>query len=156
MNSETFFERFADLTDRQICTLRSSSRLDHWPTDQTFYLDLTKQLFPGPPEAEYLERRQRFVNLLREFLCRDGRTFDALMYIADRAVHDSSEYGSNGINALAGIWSYLICDGKTSMSNAALIEAFERLAETACLAHNATNCRNVVLDRQAESGGDSK
>ncbi|HEV3004890.1 MAG TPA: hypothetical protein VGX78_10535, partial [Pirellulales bacterium] len=49
------------------------------------------------------QRRQRFVQILREFVYHDGRTFEALLLVAERAAQFPDAYFSNGVNALAGI-----------------------------------------------------
>ncbi len=154
MNAAEFLTRFADVSDTQLHTLRRSSRLDEWPADQALYLGVTKELFPGPPED--WEGRQRFVQILCEFLYHDGRTFDALIYIVEQAFQAPQEYDSNGKNALAGIWCYLNCNGVTMISDATLVETFERFANIPALAHNAKNCRDLILQRRTDADDDNE
>jgi hypothetical protein len=86
------------------------------------------------------------VSTLRGLLSEDGRTFGALLRIAEWASrHPEESY--TGINPLAGISCYLwrcLPDGYAARD---LFERFERLMENGALAHNAQMCRNSIWKR---------
>jgi hypothetical protein len=50
MNASEFLARFADVPDNLIHELRRSARLDEWQSEPELYLNVAKQLFPGPAE----------------------------------------------------------------------------------------------------------
>jgi hypothetical protein len=106
------------------------------------YLDLTEQLFPGPPED--WERRQRLVAILREFLYHDGRSLLALLRVAEETVRSPEEYKTNGVNALAGISCYLSMNREVPLPEKDLITSFNRFLKVPCLEHNARLCRQAL------------
>lgn len=105
MDRTEFMSLFADLADSELHTLRESSRLNDLARDQSFYVDLRKQFFDGDPHN--IDERQRFVGILLAMIHTDGRTKNALLWIADQAYFNPELYGVNGLNSLAGIWSFL-------------------------------------------------
>lgn len=105
MDRTEFMSLFADLADSELHTLRESSRLNDLVRDQSFYVDLCKQFFDGDPHN--IDERQRFVGILIAMIHTDGRTKNALLWIADQAYSNPELYGVNGLNSLAGIWSFL-------------------------------------------------
>jgi hypothetical protein len=148
MTVDSFFDHFSDLADGELHKLRRTPRLDQFPPQPSFYVDLTNRLFPGYPHD--WERRQRFVSILREFLYHDGRTFDALLAVADEAVRSPDEYDSNGVNSLAGISCYLHMNRPVPFSDEELLARLARFSQTAALAHNARNCRDAILERRPD------
>jgi hypothetical protein len=62
MDRTEFLSRFADLANDQLHTLRRSARLDEWPKDQSFYVEISKLFFVGDPFD--IDERQRFVQIL--------------------------------------------------------------------------------------------
>ena len=91
MGAEEFLGEFADLGDYEIHVLRDQpSRLDSQPSHSSYYLSLVNELFPLPPTEEVhsrgipaLRHRHRLMCLLIEFLYHDGRSFDALLSVAE-------------------------------------------------------------------------
>jgi hypothetical protein len=126
----------------ELHTLRNSPRLAQWPQDLAFYVSLTKEMFPGAPDQ--WRDRQRFVSILCEMLYTDGRSLDALMYIAEMAAQDPN-YEGNGINALAGMYCRLLRHGPSG--HAHLLDTFQRLARTPALAVNAKQCAKLVSNQ---------
>ena len=151
MKIDSFMNTFADVADSELHTLRRTSRLDRWPQSPSFYFELTEQLFPGPPED--WQRRQRFVAILRELLYHDGRSFLALLRVAEETVRSPKEYTANGVNALAGISCYLGMNRKIPLPEKDLIAAFDRFLEVPCLEHNARLCRQALPSHGPGSPG---
>lgn len=146
MDRTEFLSRFADLTDNELHTLRRSGRLDTWPKDQSFYVELCKQFFLADSPA--IDDRQRFVQILREMLYTDGRTLNALLWIADQAYSNPERYGGNGLNSLAGIWCFLQRADLTEESKKNLRAWMNRFQEEKeYLAFNAEQCLRL-LDSQ--------
>ncbi|XZE18288.1 hypothetical protein SH449x_003576 [Pirellulaceae bacterium SH449] len=143
MDRNEFLSRFADLADDQLHTLRRSARLDEWPKDQSFYVEISKLFFVDDPFD--IDERQRFVQILREMIYTDGRTLAALLWIADRALSEPRLYGGNGLNSLAGIWCFLQWaelneDGKENLRG--WMTRF--LEEKEYLAYNAKQCLELL------------
>lgn len=148
MNASEFLARFADVPDDLLHKLRRSGRLDEWPPEPQLYLNVAERLIPGPTEE--WEMRQRLVSILREFLYHDGRSFDALMYIAAQAVQTPGEYDSNGVNVLAGIYCYLNRGGCVPWSDEQLTLTLQRYAHSTPLAHNARACLRIMVRRRPD------
>lgn len=151
-DAHDFLERFAHIPDHMELQLIGSDEFNDWPTNQTYYLNLASQLFPGP--IEDWELRQRLVSIFRAFLGHDGRTFDALMYIADVASQNPVEYNSNGTNALAGIYTYLRWNRDATIPCPTSLKAFDRFATVTEIAHNANNIRSLIAKRGWDSDDD--
>ncbi len=133
MKWQDFLEAFHDVSGEQIHTLRRSERLAQWPADQSFYLEIAKQMFPA--ERYEFNLRQRLVDIFRGMLYTDGRTLSALLHIAKIASDDPDCFGSTGVQALAGICCYFDVSGYDGHEE--LRPFFEQLAKTQVLSHNA-------------------
>ncbi|XZE21497.1 hypothetical protein SH449x_001400 [Pirellulaceae bacterium SH449] len=143
MDRNEFLSRFADLADDQLHSLRRSARLDDWPKEPSFYIELSKLFFTGDPHN--VDERQRFVSILREMVYTDGRTLAALLWIADRALLEPQLYGGNGLNSLAGIccfleWADLAEDEKQNLRRWMI----RFLEERKYLAFNAEQCLKLL------------
>ncbi len=147
MNRSEFLRLFADIPDDKIHTLRSSSRLSGWPEDQSFYVELSKEFFTSDEADGY--DLQRFAAILREMLYTDGRTMQAMLWIAEQAYQTPSRYGGHGLNALAGICNFLRrykLDDQARLKMRTWMERFQQ--EPRYLAHNAGHCIQL-LDNNA-------
>jgi hypothetical protein len=148
MDRNEFLSRFADLADDQLHTLRRSARLNDWPKDQSYYVELSKRFFDG--DSFDFDERQRFVCILREMIYTDGRTLAALLWIADKALSEPEFYGGNGLNSLAGIWCYLQWAELTDDGKENLRWWMNRFREEKeYLAFNAEQCL-MLLDSASE------
>jgi hypothetical protein len=147
MDRTEFMSLFADLADSELHTLRESSRLNDLARDQSLYVDLCKQFFDGDPHN--IDERQRFVGILIAMIHTDGRTKNALLWIADQAYLNPELYGGSGLNSLAAIWSFLqwaelTVDEKESIRG--WMTKFQQ--EKTYLANNADQCLRLLDSRR--------
>jgi hypothetical protein len=136
---------FSDYTDLQLYQLRDSGILDELPMNSEYYEQLVPEFFED--EGENWEERQRFVQILREMLYRDGRTLNALLSIAEIAAQFPDIYEPNGVNALAGIGCYLNCTQLEAEKVPPLIQILRKYASNSTtLATNARACLRALGD----------
>ncbi|HEX3725298.1 MAG TPA: hypothetical protein VHV08_03605 [Pirellulales bacterium] len=147
MTAHEFLDRFSQYADSDIHSLRRTPLLDQFPTDPRVYTQIATSFF-ADRNIDW-ERRSRLVSILCEFLYHDGRTFDALLCIVEKALGEP-DYVCNGINSLAGVWCYLNMDRPASMGDEELLANFRRYAENAELLHNAKNCCELILRRRPD------
>ena len=90
----------------------------------------------------------RLVDILRELLFADGRTLEALLWIA-RFAADHPEHEDEGINPLAAI--RFLCDGPLPRhTDEEMIAVFTPLMDVPALEHNARECRNAIFRRRRD------
>jgi hypothetical protein len=147
MTANELLDRLAEYPDDGLHVLRRTPVLDRFPADPATYLAIAQEAFTGADPD--LVHQERMVGILREFLFHDGRSFDALMYVAERAFGEP-EYVFSGINALAWIWCYLNMERPAPLSDEELVARFERWAGNVELRNNAANCRNLILRRRPD------
>jgi hypothetical protein len=140
-------ELFSRYSDEEICSLRRTPVLDQFSNESATYTQIAKSFFAG---CNYdWESRQRLVSILREFLYHDGRSFEALLWIVERAFAES-EYFDNGINSLASLWCYLNLDQPAPISDEELLGRFRKYAANSELRQNAENCCSLILRKRPD------
>jgi hypothetical protein len=146
MNANELLDRLAEYPDDRKHVLRKSPVLEGFPADPAIYLAIAREVY-ATADFDW-EIRQRVVGILREFLYRDGRSFEALMYVAERSYGVPDEF--QGINALAGISCYLRCGGEAPLTDEELVAKFNEWMQDDNLRNNAANCRNLILARRPD------
>jgi hypothetical protein len=153
MNATDLLDRLSQYADDELCSLRHSRILDKFPTDPLVYTKIAQDFFANCNDD--WQRRNRIVSIFREFLYHDGRSFEALLLIAARALSEPV-YGHDGINALAGIWCYLNLNQPAPVRDEELLARFRKYANNTELQINARNCCQLILRRRPDLADDSE
>jgi len=144
---------FEHVPRSQTHKIRTAKELDYWPNDQTFYLDIAREIFPEVLSEdlqtdEAFDVRQRATNLLGEFLIRDGRAFEAIIFIAKLASESNMFYNSNSCNALAHLYVYLVHkNGEIPIDDNDLLVVLEPLCQVRDTQTNAMALYRFLLNR---------
>ena len=147
MDAAEFLGRFSEYPSDGLHVLRRSPVLDRFSADPTEYVAIAREFFAGC-NLDW-ERRARLVQILCEFLYHDGRSFEALLVVAERAFVEP-EYFANGVNSLAGIWCYLNMDRPAPLSDEDLASRFTTWMQNEDLCNNARKCRELVFKRRPD------
>ncbi len=141
---EEFFDFFSDISLLDMHQLRDSPLLEGWPPDQVFYVSIATEFFDHFGDDG--EKRQKFVQIMRQMAIHDGRTFSALIWIAQLETLDPYRYTGVGVNSLAGL--------ANGLRNAALSEEDKAIwrnclepflaANVEGVACNAKACLNII------------
>lgn len=117
------------------------------PTDSATYEHIVEDGFrtylvdKDEPDAIAYER---LVDVLTVLLYEDGRTFMACLKSAELS-NERPAYGIFGINSLAAMVNYMRRGRSLPMPKADLLKRFETLENNDDLAHNAVECRKMLM-----------
>ena len=99
MDANKLLGFFSDYTDLQLAAVRRTPVVDRFPSDPSVYVSMVNDFFHDTNSDLML--RFRLERILIEFLYHDGRTFEALLTVADWA-SQTTEFAPDGINGLGG------------------------------------------------------
>jgi hypothetical protein len=152
MDANKLLTFFAAYTDVELAAVRRSPEVDRFPSDPAVYTAIANEFFTDTNQ-DYLARH-RLLRILREFLYYDGRTFDAMLTIAERTFQPP-EFTGDGSNALAGISCYLDSGRPLPLSDEELLAKLGQWTEDEDLGNNARVCRDKILRRRPDMAGEN-